>query len=258
MNGRRHFGFSLLEMTLVILILSLFAGMYLSYQVSASYEERVSLTNTRLEAVQKALLNFRRVNHRIPCPAVAGRTLADIGYGLEDDGASCAGTLTGVDVAIGAVPAKTLGLLDENMYDGWGRKFTYAVDPRAAADCSTTTYTITDTSVGLRVDDEDLSDAIYRTDSAWYVLLSHGQNGHGAFLTGAARFTAASTNDSEQLNCHCDSAGAASPATRVFVERPRQETAGEITNRYDDLTRFETRINLRSREEETGHAESCP
>ncbi len=90
------------------------------------------------------------------------------------------------------------------------------------------------------------------TDKAVYVLLSHGMNGHGAYLPSGQRLAANVTNTSEQENCDCDSTAADATPDHIFVSGTYTETAGDITNRFDDLVTLAVREQVRDRYDETG------
>src|SRR5262249_29146889 len=87
----------------------------------------------KLNAVEKALMEFRAKNDRLPCPGNATFTRNTANFGVEADiPGTCKGGAIGSnqawgDFAGGDVPVKTLGLPVEYAFDGWGRKFQYMV-----------------------------------------------------------------------------------------------------------------------------------
>jgi prepilin-type N-terminal cleavage/methylation domain-containing protein len=114
-------GFTLIEMAIVLLIVTLLLGGLLM-PLSAQVEQRkVSETQKTLEEIKEALLGFAIANGRLPCPANA------ISHGAEAPagGGACANALDGF------VPAVTLGITptDDQGFaiDGWGQRIRYAV-----------------------------------------------------------------------------------------------------------------------------------
>lgn len=258
-------GYSLLEMTLVLLVLSLVANVFITYRIAVGNEEKQTLTASRAQAIQDSLTNYRRVHKRLPCPAQGSLQPASANYGVESaNPGTCVGGVPSVGAdyadtneAIGVVPTRTLNLADDFMLDGYGHKFTYAVDTRATSNCAFTNYPVTDTSVGLTVSDTVGGGGAPLTTGAWYVLVGHGPNGHGAFMPSGTRYSAGSTNADERANCHCLSNGSPDTLTRVFVQRGIVEST-DLTNRFDDYVLYASRADIRSVQDEAGTTETCP
>ncbi len=137
--GRRASGFTLLELSIVLTIIAVMLGgavaMFTAYSAKTTRED----TDQRMRIVENALLNYRRANNRIPCPADITLATSVANFGIE---AATAGTCTGGTPAAnfssgnsvaGGVPTKTLQLPDEYAFDSWGRRIMYAVDKRFTA-----------------------------------------------------------------------------------------------------------------------------
>jgi sugar lactone lactonase YvrE len=105
-------------------------------------------------------------------------------------------------VAEGAVPVRALKLPDDYMYDGWGRRFSYAVDPSATIAGSIPSMTLSCSPITIK----DSTGAL-RSAAAIYALISHGANGHGGYTSNGVTFNAGSVNHDEQTNCHCTNTG---------------------------------------------------
>ncbi len=137
---KNNAGFTLIELAVVLLIVSLLLGgllVPLSTQVS---QRNVQTTQAQLEQIREALLGFAVVNGRLPCPTTTANP-TDPNYGLED--ANCS-----APTAEGYLPWKTLGV---DAYDAWGVGrnattdpwtgfFRYRVDPNYASAIAMTTY----------------------------------------------------------------------------------------------------------------------
>lgn len=123
-------GFSLVELSIVVAILSVVAT--LGLEVAASFVNRTaySATQEAVSAADTALKQFATVYGRLPCPAkqVIGPLDATLQYGRED----CAigifpGTGIGGGVIGGALPFRTLNLPMSASLDGFGNKLQYYV-----------------------------------------------------------------------------------------------------------------------------------
>lgn len=252
-------GFSLLELTLVLLILGMVAGLYASARVATMMDEKRDITKKRLEAVQKQISGFRLLHHRLPCPSDPTVTIASAAYGNEQRSGDCDASLSGypgaLNLASGAVPTKSIGLSDDYMYDGWGRRFRFVVAQEFTRDCAFTTYPIDGTLYsGMTIKD---AGGATKTSQAIYVIVSHGINGHGAYLQSGARYNADSSNAAEQDNCDCNAGAADTGLNASFVEQLYKETT-TATDRFDDMLRYAHREQVLSLNDTEGVPESCP
>lgn len=122
-------GFSLLELSMVLIIAALLFGGMLpglsALRQAAEYEE----ARHQLEIANEAILGFAVRHGRLPCPA------APAAEGMESPagGGECSHTWNGL------LPAGTLGLqpLDEHGYllDPWGNPLRYAISSFTATAC---------------------------------------------------------------------------------------------------------------------------
>lgn len=121
MQLKHRRGFSLVEMAVVLLIVSLLIG-GLTMTLSAQVDQRnIDETRRRLEAAREALIGYAIVNRRLPCPAIAAST----GDEAPAGGGTCT-TWYG-----GFLPARTIGFqpTDAAGYglDAWGNRIRYAL-----------------------------------------------------------------------------------------------------------------------------------
>lgn len=104
-------GFSLLEMTVVLLILGLLiGGLLMPLQAQNDYHKRQQ-TNKALAEIKEALIGFAMINGRFPCPSVITDP-ASVEFGVE--AISCPQISANAD---GYLPWKTLGVAET---DAWG------------------------------------------------------------------------------------------------------------------------------------------
>jgi type II secretory pathway pseudopilin PulG len=152
---------------------------------------------------------------------------------LNKYAAGASGTLTFTSVAAGVVPTKTLGLPDDYMFDGYGRRISYMVDIRATDQTTCRDMQTTKTNGAIQI--MDSAAAIYTTDNVMWSLISYGKNGHGAFsMQGtsiANRMDSGATNDDERTNAFVD-ASFVTTFTPKLVKHEPISTSG--TTYFDD------------------------
>lgn len=119
MNARDSRGFTLLEITVVLLIIGLMiAGLFAPLETQLEARDRRQ-TQTLLEDVQAALYGHALTHGRLPCPDTDGDGLANPPFNPADPAASgnCARN-------VGTLPWSELGVPGT---DAWGNLYTYAV-----------------------------------------------------------------------------------------------------------------------------------
>ena len=187
-------GFTLVEIAIVLVIVGLLiTGLVMP--LAAQYDlKNYNETRTRVATIKEAIVGFAIVNGRLPCPADGTIASGVAGAGLE----VC--TATSV---VGVVPWATLGLPET---DAWNRRITYRVtqtftdgNPDVCATsttsfalCSTGDITVTDSAVNIAA-------------NVPVLILSHGKNGFGAFLSNGAQISSATASADEQENADADS-----------------------------------------------------
>ena len=214
-------GFTLIEMAIVMII----GGILLSFMGSAllMYVEksRVRDTEVRMETIKEALSQYLSINRRYPC--VARRDIApgedplgEPAFGREVNVDCTAGVIAGTarapstvpKIRIGAVPVRSLNLPDEMAFDGWGRRFTYAVTEELASVNSGTGDGTLYTNDGGEILIADSSEVpfIPTVDGspAHFVLVSHGRTGDGAYTYSGNQTTPCPTNTKDDENCDDD------------------------------------------------------
>jgi prepilin-type N-terminal cleavage/methylation domain-containing protein len=130
-------GFSLLELSVVIGIISLIAGAGISLGSGALQAADRVATQERLNTIKLALDSYARTYGYLPCPYDRALVPSSANFGRESRGApstSCTASSPGVigipgtpTMYIGGIPVRTLGLPDSYAGDAWGGKLTYAV-----------------------------------------------------------------------------------------------------------------------------------
>ena len=111
-NKKLEFGFSLIEMAMVLLIISLIIASLLQPLSTQVDQIKLKTTEQNLETIKESLLGFLVINNRLPYPASNPET------GIEDS------SLEGQEAYL---PWATLAL-DGSKTDAWGQTFRYRVD----------------------------------------------------------------------------------------------------------------------------------
>jgi prepilin-type N-terminal cleavage/methylation domain-containing protein len=127
-------GFSLLELSIVLGIISLIAGAGMSMASGAIKAADRITTQERLNTIKLALDSFAKTYGYLPCPFDRALTPTSATFGVEARTAGTStcvaaapGIITAENIWFGGVPVRTLGLPDSYAADAWGNKLTYAV-----------------------------------------------------------------------------------------------------------------------------------
>lgn len=251
-NRRMHNeGFSLVEMSIVLAIISVILAGVLPFLLESTKGKDADKTIARMNDIESAIQAFYARNSRLPCPADGTVAVNAAAYGKEAGVAgACAGSnyIDGGDGTVGgAVPTKDLHLPDEEGFDGWGRRFSYHVTT-AATNVSTTGAIIVRDHTGGN-----------RTTTAIYVLMSSGPNGHGAFTVGGTRFAGGITaGNAEKLqNCDCNAAAASGAYNNIFIQGMEYPSTN-MDVLFDDVVRYMTEEQLQQKAYATAGPGTCP
>jgi prepilin-type N-terminal cleavage/methylation domain-containing protein len=131
-------GFTLIEMVVVLFIMGVVISMAAVLTRGVTAAQKRSITSSRLATVDAALVQFVQQQRRLPCPALGTRPSTATTNPLPGDEGNR--TSAGCQAAAGAyetdgvVPWRMLGLSENDITDGWGRRITYRIDPQLAAD----------------------------------------------------------------------------------------------------------------------------
>lgn len=219
-------GFGILELAVAISVAATIAVGYLIWAqpTNLTSSEKTQQTRQQLLEIDKALLEFRVQNGRLPCPSdptmrpdnskrlsngtilrhtdtpdVLGTTYPDDNFGRENFSVGTTGVICSTNV--GAVPVLSLNLKQGDSYDAWGRQFTYHVADGICGD-DTTSASATEADACTQKDYSDGTGNITVKDSASstisteeaYVLVSHGPDGTGAYLPSGKQLSGSTEN----------------------------------------------------------------
>jgi prepilin-type N-terminal cleavage/methylation domain-containing protein len=195
-------GFSLLEMSVVLVIAALLLGGVLKGTAGLQARERDAATLRQLEEIREALGTFAALNRRLPCPANPATAATAPGAGVErvPTATGCTGGNHGV------LPWATLGLPQT---DAWGRRFTYRVTASLARSGTAITLASAGDNVVRNMAGVDLATQVPA------VIVSHGANARGSFATTGAA-AAGGTDPSELENADADAQFTSNTPTAQF------------------------------------------
>jgi prepilin-type N-terminal cleavage/methylation domain-containing protein len=218
-----QYGFSLIEMAIVLFIVALLMGGLLPTISSQLEQKNRNETKKQLDEIQQSLFGYVISKGYLPCPA---KSASD---GTEDR-----------IIATGACN-KRIGFLpwvelSTQKADSWGRLFTYSVTP--AFSNWTTTFTLTtprDITIKTR-DTAGLLTNLSNANDIPAVVLSHGANGiYGTSENGIVISSAApsSKNVDDQKSNALPPAGTSAGVT--FVNRDHAAPSNGTDEVFDDI-----------------------
>lgn len=237
----RRFGFSLVELSIVLAILGVVTAGGLTIGASVVEQQANIASNTQLDEIDKAIKDYYQVNGFLPCPARSTVALgggATFGVATDCSAAVVAGVTDAGTVRVGALPVRTLGLRDRMIADEFGNRYIYAVTETQAVDAPG----FEANNGAIRVNDNSGA-AISTTVS--YIVLSTGNDGKGSvrYQTGGTlpnACTAATGLDVE----NCDNNGTFRDA--------RFNNGSVVASYFDDFVRWTPKFRLNALESGTG------
>lgn len=189
-NKNNDVGFTLLEMSIVVLILGILLVGGINLHLAIIELSEKNLSSDRIYMVDKAIREYVLKNLHLPCPSdiLLSETDADykenFGKELRDIDDECFaknGDFKNNNYIAGGVPTKVLELPSEYAEDAWGNRIVYVVDKKYAKN-KIGFFASGGDSINIKgIHDTDENVV---TSSAIYVLISSGQNGNGAFRDG--------------------------------------------------------------------------
>jgi prepilin-type N-terminal cleavage/methylation domain-containing protein len=215
-------GFTLIEMSVVLLIVTLLLGGLLLPLATQVEQRQAAETQRMLDDAREALIGFAMVNGRLPRPAVS------VTNGAEN-GATCGSNAVPVAACTGFLPWATLGL---PRFDGYGKQLRYSVAP-AFAD-STITFSSSTANHKTVTTRDSAGTVINLVSGVPAVILSHGAKNFGFGDSGNEFTNASTTNTDEQANDVKFKCTVATDCTD-FVSRTRSGNTGAAGGEFDDL-----------------------
>lgn len=276
-----HSGFTLIELSMVLIIISLLMGNLLPLVTNEKSLNSNLITQEKLKYIDQAITNYFAEYGAIPCPADATLANSDSNFGIsakDYSNSTCLGTTSRWysntrfrHMELGAIPTKTLNINDDYAFDEWGRRITYLIiNPCSNSQILTLAgYGGIGTNIEYN-NDKNFSDNIncgvdyLPTKTAFniqnttnhtninskaiIILLSHGKNGHGAYpkAGGTNRIVAITTvGVDEVINSQFTNDGNNQLNDGIFIKRSLNHSIGD--DHYDDLLHYITKDQLISK-----------
>lgn len=251
-------GFTLVEMTIVVIIFGLIIAGAMSYLTTFEIKNRNASAKQKLKTIKVALEGHIEQFGSLPCPSslTAKPGTAEfsaptdckdkiVGIGqCTQNGSYCiqAGRVLQKEdsqaksptrVRIGAVPARAINVPYELTHDAWNNRIVYAVTESMAEEKGS----YYSNQGGIGIVDESGNSFITPASSAAYVLVSKGIDGAGAttLLGGTRGVPCNGENAKDGENCDY-TLGAQDAVFRIGFY-----SAVEGSARYDDFIEYDTK-----------------
>lgn len=233
-------GFTLVEVAAVMLIGGILIAAASSMLKNYQQQSRIAVTQSRIRDIDTAMQQFLKSNDKLPCPAslTDAPNTPTAGVAIDQGVQKCSTVpaTAGVfdtkstpsdpdNIRTGAVPVRTLNIPEDNMYDGWGRRFIYSVTQILA---DSTAYSPTGGLISVK--DSAGNDIALPAGKAHYVVVSTGEDGIGGYTNeGLQGVPCEGTATLQGANCMM---------TGAFVK-----TA--ITSKVDGADKYDDYVNFR-------------
>ena len=244
--GQNNNAFSLIELSIVILIIAVLASSGLTIFKSTNAASKTKTTKDRIDTVYKAIGNYLLVNRRLPCPASLELDNTNASYGAEVRSPAITGTcpvstsggvIINTNLVYGMVPTKTLGLSSDMAEDGFGTKLSYVIDKRfATAVTSLGTDGFEgndgrDSATIIQIRELSASGSNIITNGIM-VIVSHGANKFGGFNSAGVfqnDLTSATTDEQDNaINSFVASPSLSGNFDNIFITNPSNTASDDI------------------------------
>ncbi len=251
-KSRRNSGFSLIEVSIILVIIGLLTYPLLSLYNSELEQKKVFSNIVKFNEITDKVNDFVKMNGRYPVPSSLVASFSDSDYGQEASGTApnCSGwpgnsgvngicDTGGADgILIGAVPFKALGIPPDSYYDYWGNKILYAVTKAQSM-----SYVANAGEIEAR--GFDASGALVTIyNDVDIILVSSGETANGAYtkdgILVAACPNSSATKDSE--NCDMDGVFILKANETIFPAVGSTSLGSGNSDFYDDLTLEQRRV----------------
>lgn len=233
-------GFSLLELSITIVILSLISVALVTFYGYTSNKVKNIKTEEKLEKIEQAIASYFSETGHLPCPAKLTFTKTDGGFGKEakdvddsclaQDNLDTNGLFFNGTLIYGTLPVYDLGLSTDYAYDEWGNSISYVMDTVFHDPASFKDQLISE-NIALNSYGDTSSTGIF-------VIISHGKNGLGAFNNGYQNPLPKNSNIGGTAELNNVAVQSSSP---VFDEVFKIDL---YEDDYDDIILFKTKFQL--------------
>ena len=160
-------GFSLIELSIVVLVASVMAASSLNFISKKGVTTKMNATEEKLITIKKAIKVYVDSKGYLPRPAPFNVTpkAATFGQGSNNTG-DYSGSHTATNesnVVAGSVPVIDLGLPPNFAFDEWGRRISYVIDKDMDNATKWGNTTVSNIVLRTRAADDSLNDLLNRT-----------------------------------------------------------------------------------------------
>lgn len=241
-------GFSLIELSIILTVLALFAAGIMSTQRVTTETKQVDVVTDEISTIREAIAYYAKKKGFLPCPARRDLTPENANFGLSTDCNAAApagvtdvtpsGGVANDAIRIGMLPVRTLGLPEKYAFDQWDSRYTYVSVKKLSIDSATFNAFTTNLTTGvIRVNDSTGAQISPASTSNFIsnIVFSHGPDKRGAYsragsLINACVTTASAAKDDE--NCDGD---------EIFVDMPVSDRVTG-TGYYYDMMSWEKNV----------------
>lgn len=223
---RNRQAFTLIELSIVLLIVSMMIGFGMQAFQSTAVTDCYEKTAGQLRVIDQALQDYAVINRRLPKPAMYKWGSNDPSFGAEAQGNQTdpsmanygANNANGVPsgmtstggVLIGSIPHTTLALPVEFASDCWGTKFTYAVTNVLTSSNASSGYP-SGAAGAITLKSGTVTASTTLSTTMNYVILSHGIDRFGGTPMAATTTTARNCDSTSETkidaqNCNTSDA----------------------------------------------------
>ncbi len=241
MKIKNNNGFSLIELSVVLLI----SGILLVASFEGSkyilIQNQIDVTNKKLNMIQQAIDIYARTNGYLPCPAYLG---TDSGFAVNDcynvtTSDATQGLFYSNNIVVGTIPYKDLNLPANISYDAWGGKFTYIVYQPAAKNLRTLDMRKINTNQYISIYENKEDDDYLITNQAIYSIVSHGRNKYYGYQFKTNKAVPPPSDTTNLL----DQKNGPNEDKQTILYFTQDNTADDIV-RYKTITQFITEADI--------------
>ncbi len=254
--------FSLIELSIVILIVSILLTGSLSFAINNATKDKIKITQDRIQEIYKAMGIYLAKNGKLPCPAPINVDKSTSTYGTA--AATCTASGSGywrsntiTNLYYGMIPTQTLNLPSSLAEDGFGNKFAYmtltgftdstkfgygsksVATSTNYADNTNATVTINSITSPNRIQikEKPASSAQVITTDAMFAIVSYGPNKSGGWSATSTAQNTVST-DADEMENDVDSPDATPTFDNVLI------ASSPNSDVFDDIVFWKTRDQM--------------
>ena len=254
--------FSLIELSIVILIISILITGALSASITTVNKTKITATNKKIEEIYKAMGSYLAANGKIPCPAAIdiaktgstyGTGSCTIGTGIWQVVVQGSPDVQIANMLYGMVPVKDLGLSADMAEDAFGSKFGFVMisgyndSTKLSFQTDSTTFDgYGGNGVGvanrIKINEKQSATSTAIETKAMFAIISYGANKSGAYNASSTAPNAVSVDASELAN-HPSAQNVGAGTSKAYLGNLliKNDVNSDV---FDDIVFFKTRNQM--------------